>query len=120
MIRRIAALAALLLLTLTSAAMAHEHAGMPTPAASHGSVVPDRLPPAGEAVAVAARPDAACDDSHDLVETCSAICALACFAMLDDHAGALAAADHRTQVATAPAAVLTPTADAPPTPPPRA
>jgi hypothetical protein len=125
MIRRIATLAALLLLTMMSAAMAHEH-GMtrmdaPAPVAAKQTPI---AAPAVEVVMTAAPVAAcggdACDTSHKTADTCSAICAIACLAVLGDHAVASPALAARTTNAAAPALILTPTADAPPTPPPRA
>ncbi len=125
MIRRIATLAALLLLTMMSAAMAHDHGMMqmdvPAPFAAKQTRV---AAPAVDVVMTAAPVTAcggdACDTSHKSADTCSAICAIACLAVLDDHAVASPALADRTTDAAGPALVLTPTADAPPTPPPRA
>lgn len=125
MIRRIATLAALLLLTMMSAAMAHEHGMMrmdvPAPVSARQTHV---APPAVDVVMTAAPADAcsgdACDTAHKTADTCSAICAIACLAVLGDHAVASPALAARTTDAAGPASILTPTADAPPTPPPRA
>lgn len=122
MIRRIAAIAALLLLTLMSAASAHEHAGT---GAMKGIPAASQATPSVNDVVLSAitdadcRPDG-CGGADQGTDACSAICAIACLAVLDEPAAALSIVSPQTHGAASLLSMLPPTAMAPPTPPPRA
>ena len=122
MIRRIAAIAALLLLTLMSAASAHSHGGampmMGAPAANHAApvasdIVLSAITDAG------CRPDG-CGGAGQSTNICSAICAIACLAVLDEPTVAMAIVGPQIHGVASLQSMLPPTTVAPPTPPPRA
>lgn len=129
MIRRTLVLLALLMLTLVSAASAHEHMGHTRPATA-GTTLPVALPDAMpfldhataqfNAVADAAACIEGSDICHDRGKPAACVCPAACVGLFD----VVVAAPSVPAVAAAmpPSGVrrLLSVADAPPTPPPRA